>query len=63
MRIVRYRDPSTGQSATGTLEDDRVLFASGNPFEPQGMLSGVAFGQLQEFRLLAPVVPVTVVCV
>jgi 2-keto-4-pentenoate hydratase/2-oxohepta-3-ene-1,7-dioic acid hydratase in catechol pathway len=63
MRIVRYRDPSTGHSATGILEDDRVLFAAGNPFEPEGLLPGIAVGQLPEVRLLAPVLPTKVVCV
>jgi 2-keto-4-pentenoate hydratase/2-oxohepta-3-ene-1,7-dioic acid hydratase in catechol pathway len=62
MKILRYRDEASGDGRYGTVEDQTVYAASGDPFRG-GLTRGEAVGRLGELRLLPPVQPGKIVCV
>jgi 2-keto-4-pentenoate hydratase/2-oxohepta-3-ene-1,7-dioic acid hydratase in catechol pathway len=59
LKIVRYANG--GPPAWGVLEDQKVRSARGEPFVD--LVAGDVVGSLDEVRLLAPVTPITVMCV
>lgn len=63
MRVVRYRDQTTGVGQYGIIEGDTVYAASGDPYGDAGLQRGETAGRLSEIELLAPVQPGKIVCV
>ena len=59
MRIVRYRGPD-GPSWGTLTDDDRILAATGTPFD---LVPGDEVGALTDVELLAPATPSKVICV
>ena len=61
MRVVRFRDATTGDARQGLVEGETVYAASGDLFV--GLSRGDKVGTLSELTLLAPLLPSKIVCV
>jgi 2-keto-4-pentenoate hydratase/2-oxohepta-3-ene-1,7-dioic acid hydratase in catechol pathway len=61
MRIVQYRDSSSGDARFGIVDGETVFAATGDPYER--LIRGGTEGSLSGMTLLAPVNPGKIVCV
>jgi 2-keto-4-pentenoate hydratase/2-oxohepta-3-ene-1,7-dioic acid hydratase in catechol pathway len=62
MKIVRFRDGTSGQARYGLVDGETVYAASGDPFAG-GLTRGEVVGPLAEVDLRTPVQPGKIVCV